>query len=115
MLDLVERSSSSLFQSESLTSSVGFGIGAFYAYTDIDEMTGEDEVFVEHITDPTMLVLDPSSSELTGADSEKLAFVEIISKDRAKREYGEDACENWDKPIVGNFGGSWSVTSTNQV
>ena len=115
MHDLVERSSPSLFQSESLTNSVGFGIGAFYAYTDIDEMTGEDEVFVEHITDPTMLVLDPSSSELTGADSEKLAFVEIISKDRAKREYGEDACENWDKPIVGNFGGSWSVASTNQV
>lgn len=113
--ELFERSPFSVFQGESLRNGVSFGIGAFYAYTDLDDATGEAEVYVANIDDPTMLILDPSSTDITGADSEKLAFVQIISKDRAKREYGADASFNWEKPLVGNFGESWNVKSKNQI
>lgn len=113
--ELFERSPFSAFEGESLRNGVSFGIGAFYAYTDLDDMTGNTEVFVSNIDDPTMLILDPSSTDITGADSEKLAFVQIISRDRAKREYGEDASEDWDRPLVGNFGESWNRVNRSQV
>lgn len=113
--ELYERSPLSSFEAESLRNGVSFGIGAFYAYTDTDDMTGQTEVFVSNIDDPTMLILDPSSTDVTGADAEKLAFVQIISRDRAKREYGEDASEDWDRPLVGNFGASWNKVNRSQV
>ncbi len=113
--ELYERSPLSSFEAESLRNGVSFGIGAFYAYTDTDDMTGQTEVFVSNIDDPTMLILDPSSTDVTGADAEKLAFVQIISRDRAKREYGSDASEDWDRPLVGNFGASWNKVNRSQV
>lgn len=113
--ELYERSPLSSFEAESLRNGVSFGIGAFYAYTDMDDMTGQTEVFVSNIDDPTMLILDPSSTDITGADAEKLAFVQIISRDRAKREYGSDASEDWDRPLVGNFGASWNKVNRSQV
>ncbi len=113
--ELYERSPLSSFEAESLRNGVSFGIGAFYAYTDTDDMSGQTEVFVSNIDDPTMLILDPSSTDVTGADAEKLAFVQIISKDRAKREYGADASEDWDRPLVGNFGASWNRVNRSQV
>lgn len=115
MKSLAERCPFSGFQGESLRSACSFGLGAFYAYTDIDETTGKSSVFVDVVDDPTMIVMDPSATDISGKDSEKIAFVDIVSKDRAKRLYGEDACEDWNKPLLSNFGASWSRQLESQV
>lgn len=108
------RSNAASVQYESLIDSLRMGAGAFYLTT-VKNTMGTPELTMCSVFDPTMIVYDPNSKEPAGEDSEKTAVVELIGKDLAKREYGEEAAEDWKSPLVGAFGTSWNCDTEEQV
>ena len=98
--DVFDRSNSKEIFCRAMKESTTYGLGGFYVTTVRDEFTEDVHCEIDIIDDPTMIVRDPFSRDDSGADSEKTAVIEIISKSKAKREFGEDAARNWDDVYV---------------
>ena len=98
--DVFDRSNSKEIFCRAMKESTTYGLGGFYVTTVRDEFTEDVHCEIDIIDDPTMIVRDPFSRDDSGADSEKTAVIEIISKSKAKRKFGEDAARNWDDVYV---------------
>lgn len=64
---------------------------------------------LEHVRDITAIALDPCIQEITGNDAEKGAVVNIISKAKAKRLYGEDVYLRDNDIFLSYFGQQWKI------
>lgn len=104
--DIYDKSNMAELQSESLKDAVTSGLGGFYVTTVSNEYTKQTEVQVNLIFDPAMIIRDPFDDSTTGENSDKMAIVEIISKDKAKSLYGSDIASNWSKLEI-DLEGQW--------
>ena len=73
--------------------------------------TSNNKICLEHVRDICSVALDPNIQDITGADAEKGAVVNIISKNKAKRLYGNDVYLRDNDIFLSNFGTQWTIDS----
>lgn len=78
------------------------GTGFFVLSTD------NNKIVPEVIRDVSQVALDPGIQELSGADAEEGAIINIIPLKKAKRLYGDDITIRDDQYLLSNFGNQWT-------
>lgn len=106
--DVFDRSNSKEIFCRAMKEATTYGLGGFYVTTTRDEFTKDVHCELDIVDDPTMIIRDPYSRDDSGADSEKCAIIEIISKSKAKKKFGEDAAHDWDNVYVRTTDGPWN-------
>jgi hypothetical protein len=71
--------------------------------------TSNNKICLENVRDICSVALDPNIQEITGADAEKGAVVNIISKNKAKRLYGDDVYIRDNDIYLSDFGKQWVI------
>jgi len=92
-----------------IRSNVTAGYGYYYVTTDADP-TGKPIVKIYPIEDSTLVIPDPDSVQLDGSDASKMAIVEHMSKEKAKKLFGDDVVDSgyYESEIaVSDFGETW--------
>lgn len=78
------------------------GTGFFILSTD------NGKIVPEVVRDVGQVAMDPGCQDLSGADAEEGAIVNIIPLKKAKRLYGDDITTRDDKYLLSNFGDQWT-------
>lgn len=84
-------------------SAILIGRGYFYVTTVQDAAEGV-KVAIFAIDDATRVVWDPDSTDINGADAERVAVVERMRLEKAKRLYGEDIADDSNSTILNYLG-----------
>lgn len=95
-----------------LQSAVISGYG--YLHCTTVSKNGETEIIVENITNPLSVLIDPKSTKINGSDADWVAYVDEISKNKAKELYGEIQIEwgmssSFDDSVINSDGDSVSL------
>ncbi len=73
---------------------VGVGRGFIHVRRDYkDDVSTDQEIKIDKVMHPGLAWLDPASEEVDGSDSQWGMIVRFLSKDQAKRMYGDDAVQ----------------------
>lgn len=70
--------------------------------------TSDNKIVPEVVRDVAQVAMDPGCQDLSGADAEEGAIVNIIPLRKAKRIYGDDITVRDDRYLLSNFGDQWT-------
>ena len=88
---------------------VDTGLG--FTYATIEEVMGEQKIRYLYIEDATTVILDVNAKGVALEQSDRIAVVDMMNYDKAKREFGEDIVRNGkpEQAALSDFGSSWEV------
>lgn len=109
--DIIDKSNFKDVEADSLKDAVTSGLGGFYVTTVKNAYTKDIEVKVNLIEDSTMIIRDPYDNSINGEKSEEMAIVEIASKAKIKKEYGEDTARDWKRLSI-DIEGPWHAADS---
>jgi hypothetical protein len=93
IVEIEDESNAKNIYSSALRNALSCGYGFIYATTEKDEK-GEPCVRIEAVPNPLSIFFDPNSTKVDGSDGEYFIHREDITRDKAKRLFGEEATES---------------------
>ena len=93
IVEIEDESNAKNIYSSALRNALSCGYGFIYATTEKDEK-GEPCVRIEAVPNPLSIFFDPNSTKVDGSDGEYFIHREDITRDKARRLFGEEATES---------------------
>ena len=93
IVEIEDESNAKNIYSSALRNALSCGYGFIYATTEKDEK-GAPCVRIEAVPNPLSIFFDPNSTKVDGSDGEYFIHREDITRDKARRLFGEDATES---------------------
>ena len=99
IIAIEDESNAKNIYSSALRNALSCGYGFVYATTETDK-DGSPCVRIEAVPNPLSILFDPNSTKVDGSDGEYFIHREDITRDKAKRIFGESAIESGDNDGV---------------
>ena len=93
IVEIEDESNAKNIYSSALRNALSCGYGFIYATTEKDEK-GAPCVRIEAVPNPLSIFFDPNSTKVDGSDGEYFIHREDITRDKARRLFGEEATES---------------------
>lgn len=93
IVEIEDESNAKNIYSSALRNALSCGYGFIYATTEKDEK-GAPCVRIEAVPNPLSIFFDPNSTKVDGSDGEYFIHREDITRDKARRLFGEDVTES---------------------
>ena len=93
IVEIEDESNAKNIYSSALRNALSCGYGFIYATTENDEK-GAPCVRIEAVPNPLSIFFDPNSTKVDGSDGEYFIHREDITRDKARRLFGEEATES---------------------